>query len=88
MPQSLTLDGLRDHLDKRLDEHIKRFDRLEKSLAVTDATVTALYAKLVTDQPNLPQRLGTIEHNLQKLIELTPGAGELRQPVYAPGLDD
>lgn len=85
MSDSITredLDQLGDRIERKID---KRFDRLEKSLSATDAVVTALYAELVQNRPNVRDRLHTIEINLAKVITITPGAGELRQPIYDAG---
>lgn len=71
------------HVAKQFDQVQKRFDRLERSVAATDAIVTALYAELVGNRPNLRDRLAILETNVHKLIELTPSAAaELQQPVY------
>ncbi len=70
-------------VDKQFGQMNKRFDKLERSAAATDAVVTALYAELVGNRPNLRDRLAVLEANVHKLIELTPSASaELQQPVY------
>lgn len=72
-----------DQVNKEFDHVNKRFDKLERSVAATDATVTALYAELVGNRPNLRDRRAVLEANVHKLIELTPSAAaELKQPVY------
>jgi hypothetical protein len=72
-----------DGIAATLKGYTKRFENIEKSIAGTDATVTALYAELVGSRPNLRDRLTTLEANVHKLIELTPSAAaELKQPIY------
>lgn len=90
---SAKLDGITNVLNghtkiltehsKILSEHSKTLADLKVSVAGTDAVVTALYAELVGNRPNLRDRLAILEANVHKLIELTPSApAELQQPVY------
>lgn len=63
----------------------KSLDELKHSLTATDTVVTALYAELVQTRPNIRDRLHALDSNLAKGITITPGAGELRQPIYDAG---
>jgi len=81
MSQPLTLE----HFDETMRSVTKTLDELKHSLTATDAVVTALYAELVQNRPNVRDRLHTLETNVAKVITITPGAGELRQPIYDAG---
>lgn len=74
-----------EHFDETMRGVTKSLGELKHSLTATDAVVTALYAELVQNRPNIRDRLHTLETNLAKVITITPGAGELRQPIYDSG---